>query len=162
MCLVVVTQPNRMPLKDKHRFFRSAPEPVPSSAKGLLQTVNMLLEDVFLHAFKNLITVIQFKLQRKGKQLCPIYTFSVFHSLMPVFHSLFFRPPGKTPSEFSNPNELVADSNDYCSLCRSPYSSFRKMVYNTKGSGATTPETGYFRFVALCERLLKSPGMSII
>lgn len=36
-------------------FFRSDPEPVLITAKGLLQSVSMLLEDVFLHAFKNLI-----------------------------------------------------------------------------------------------------------
>lgn len=88
------------------------------------------------------------------------HTCSVFHSLMPVFFIVF--QTGKTPSEFSNPNELDANPNGSSSLCRRPHSSFRKTGFNTKSSGATTPETGCFGFAALCERLLKPPGMSII
>lgn len=151
LCLAAVTQPHRLLVINQHLFFRSDPEPVLSSAKGLLQHVNMLLEDVFTHVFKNLIESPQSNSNYRGRASgFVLYPFAVSFIPWCQFFSWFSRQPGKTPTEFSDPTELAANPKGSSSPCRRPHSSFRKTGFNTKSSGPMTAETGYFGFVAPC------------
>lgn len=117
-------------------FFRSDPESVPSSAKGLLQTVKMLLEDVFLHALKNLIQLLQPKSNYTARTSGSVLYLDLqcLSFLDASFSSRLSRQSGKTPSEFRNPLVLVANPGAPLVFAGLTALTFRKAGFITNSS----------------------------